>query len=101
MDGGGKPDVAPEKPPVVYLDKAEPPGAPESGIQSGRTYAGDVLRVTHVGPYAAMERTYAALIIWRTVAGFEDNGDSWEQYVSDPGSTPDAELVTNINWPVK
>ena len=37
----------------------------------------------------------------RTVAGFEDNGDSWEQYVSDPGSTPDAELVTNINWPVK
>ncbi len=26
MDGGDKPNIAPEKPPVVYLDKEEPPG---------------------------------------------------------------------------
>jgi lipoprotein-anchoring transpeptidase ErfK/SrfK len=26
MDGGDKPDIAPEKPPVVYLEKNEPPG---------------------------------------------------------------------------
>jgi lipoprotein-anchoring transpeptidase ErfK/SrfK len=26
MSGGEKPDIAPEKPPVVYLDKNEPPG---------------------------------------------------------------------------
>jgi lipoprotein-anchoring transpeptidase ErfK/SrfK len=26
MDGGGKPDIAPEKPPVVYFDKDEKPG---------------------------------------------------------------------------
>jgi lipoprotein-anchoring transpeptidase ErfK/SrfK len=26
MDGGGKPDIAPEKPPVVYLDQNETPG---------------------------------------------------------------------------
>lgn len=26
MDGGGKPDIAPEKPPMVYLDKNEPAG---------------------------------------------------------------------------
>jgi lipoprotein-anchoring transpeptidase ErfK/SrfK len=26
MDGGGKPDIAPEKPPIVYLDKDETPG---------------------------------------------------------------------------
>jgi lipoprotein-anchoring transpeptidase ErfK/SrfK len=26
MDGGGKPDIAPAKPPVVYLDNNEPPG---------------------------------------------------------------------------
>ncbi len=26
MEGGAKPDITPEKPPVVYLDKAEPPG---------------------------------------------------------------------------
>lgn len=86
---------------ALVVDKPDPPGAPESGIQTGQTYAGDVLRVTHVGPYAAMEPTYNALAAWRTVAGFEDNGDSWEQYVSDPASTPEAELVTYINWPIK
>jgi lipoprotein-anchoring transpeptidase ErfK/SrfK len=26
MDGGGKPDISPEKPPVVYLDRHEDPG---------------------------------------------------------------------------
>jgi lipoprotein-anchoring transpeptidase ErfK/SrfK len=26
MDGGGKPDIAPEKPPIVYLDQNETPG---------------------------------------------------------------------------
>ena len=26
MEGGGKPDVAPAKPPIAYLDKPEPPG---------------------------------------------------------------------------
>jgi lipoprotein-anchoring transpeptidase ErfK/SrfK len=26
MDGGGKPDIAPEKPPIVYLDNNEPAG---------------------------------------------------------------------------
>ena len=26
MDGGEKPDIAPEKPPIVYLEKNEPPG---------------------------------------------------------------------------
>lgn len=26
MEGGGKPEITPEKPPVVYLDKAEKPG---------------------------------------------------------------------------
>ena len=26
MDGGEKPNIAPEKPPVVYLEKNEPPG---------------------------------------------------------------------------
>jgi effector-binding domain-containing protein/uncharacterized protein YndB with AHSA1/START domain len=86
---------------ALVVDKADPPGAPEAGIQTGQTYAGDILRVTHIGPYAAMEPTYAALTTFRTVAGFEDNGDSWEQYVSDPGSTPEAELITQINWPIK
>ncbi|MEQ1439928.1 SRPBCC family protein [Fontimonas sp. SYSU GA230001] len=86
---------------ALMVDRDDPPGAPESGIQSGRSYAGDILRVTHVGPYATMETTYGALTAWRTVAGFEDNGDSWEEYVSDPGTTPAAERITRINWPIK
>ena len=31
----------------------------------------------------------------------EMNGRSWEVYVSDPGNTPEAELRTEIYYPVK
>ena len=34
-------------------------------------------------------------------AGLTQDGPMWEQYVSDPGSTPEAELVTNIFVPIK
>lgn len=87
---------------AMIVDRADPPAAPESGIQSGTTYGGLVLRVTHKGPPSAMEPTYSQLIAYRTVAGFEDNGDSWEQYLAAAESgAAGGEEVTYIYWPVK
>lgn len=74
---------------------------PESIVKAGKTYAGWVIRATHVGPYETMEPSYAKLLAFKAVAGLEDNGNSWEQYLSDPGNTPPAQLQTHINWPVK
>lgn len=84
---------------AMIVDRAEPPAAPERGIRSGSTYAGPVLRVTHKGPPSAMEPTYNRLIAYRTVAGFEDNGDSWEQHIAADGAG--GEEITHIYWPVR
>lgn len=86
---------------ALIVDGTPVAGAPDSGIQAGNTYGGLVLRATHVGPYATSQGAYASLIAYRDVAGLVDNGNSWESYVSDPTTTPEAELVTHIYWPVK
>jgi effector-binding domain-containing protein len=86
---------------ALIVDGAAPVAAPDSGIQVGNTYDGLVIRTAHVGSPAAAQPTYEALMAYRDVAGFADNGDSWESYVSDPATTPEAEQVTYIYWPVK
>jgi effector-binding domain-containing protein len=74
---------------------------PESEVKCTNTYAGTALRAIHKGPYASMATTYGKLMAFKAVAGFKDNGNSWEHYVSDPGSTPEADLVTHIYWPIQ
>ncbi len=73
----------------------------ESAVKAGKTYAGWAIRATHVGPYEAMEPSYGKLLAFKSLAGLEDNGLSWEHYITDPASTPAAELKTHIYWPVK
>ncbi len=86
---------------ALIVDGALPVAAPDSGIQVGSTYGGLVIRTAHVGAPAAAQPTYEALLAYRDIAGFADNGNSWEAYVSDPATTPEARRVTHIYWPVK
>lgn len=86
---------------AIPLDQPCTAAAEASEIRCGTTYAGKALKVLHKGPYAAMEPTYTRLVTFKNVAGLQDNGDSWEHYISDPADTPEAELVTHIYWPVK
>ena len=37
---------------------------------------------------------------WVAAYGIETSGRSWSEWVSDPGSTPEAELVTRIYYPL-
>ncbi len=73
----------------------------QSRIRAGVSYAGHALRMVYRGPYADMDEAYNQLMAFKTTAGLEDNGASWEQYPTDPTSTADAERVTHIYWPVK
>ncbi|MES0873488.1 SRPBCC family protein [Sinimarinibacterium thermocellulolyticum] len=86
---------------AMIVDRADPPAAEGEGIRAGTTYGGWVARAVHTGPYADSDATYRQLMTWRIVAGLQDNGDRWEQYVSDPGTTPESELKTHIYWPIK
>ncbi len=72
-----------------------------SPVQLYQTYAGQALRAVHVGPYSTMHATYEKIIAYMAAYGLEANGDSWEEYVSDPTKIPENELVTNVFFPVK
>ena len=72
-----------------------------SPVEIHRTYAGEAVKAVHVGSYASMHPTYEKIISYMAAYGLESNGSSWEEYVSDPIRTPEAELVTNVFFPVK
>jgi effector-binding domain-containing protein len=65
------------------------------------TYGGDALEVVFKGPYGGMPPSYAKLHAYMAARGYESAGPPWDEYVSDPGTTPEAELITNIYQPVK
>jgi len=55
----------------------------------------------HVGPYPRLMETYAAMERWVHAQGLETDGYMWEVYLNEPGKVPDAELMTEIYWPIK
>ncbi len=79
----------------------ERPIPEDSKVQLKSTYGGNALKVVHRGSYREMPATYEQLFAWAEVRGYEIDGASWDVYVTDPGSTPEAELRTEIYLPVK
>jgi effector-binding domain-containing protein len=70
-------------------------------VQVKQTYGGKALKVVHKGAYHGLEATYNQLLAWTAAHGYESAGSPWDEYVSDPGNTTEADLVTNIYMPVK
>lgn len=79
------------KEPIVVAD---PPITP--------AHLGDCLaaHALHVGPYAKLAETYAALERWFTASGYSAAGAPWEAYLTDP-TIPPHERRTEIFWPVR
>lgn len=76
--------------------------APTHGsVRIKKTYGGNVLKVVHRGAYREMGAIYDKLAAYIAAYGIERAGDPWDEYVSDPGNTPEAELITNVYQPVK
>ena len=86
--------------PAIIVDRAEFKMPHDSIVKIGRSYGGWVLRTVHVGPNETLMQDYAKLASFKKVAGLENNGDRWEQYLSDVAALP-AEQRKQINWPVK
>lgn len=74
---------------------------PDSPVRMGETYGGRVVRAVHVGPYSEHPETYAIIDAFIVAHKLEANGRSWDVFVSDPGSSPEEELITEIYYPVK
>ncbi|HKQ98124.1 MAG TPA: SRPBCC family protein [Candidatus Polarisedimenticolia bacterium] len=85
--------------PVDHAPEKEIPA--DSPVQVKQTYAGKALKVVHKGSYHNMESTYRQMIAYMAAHGYEGAASPWDEYVSDPGNTPEPELLTNIVWPIK
>lgn len=60
---------------------------------------GDVLELTHVGPYDALPDAWTRLEQDRLAAGARARGDFWEEYLTDPGEDA-AAAVTRLVLPL-
>ena len=88
--------------PVTGVTDAMRTDAVNSGVvRIGRTYAGRALKGIHVGDHSSLPDAYRALEDYMVNKGLDSNGLSWEEYVSDPASTPADKQQTDVYMPVK
>jgi effector-binding domain-containing protein len=94
---------------TVALPVGAPPATPvQSGPGSvGSLPGGKTLRFTHRGPYANLMATYGQITEFLKAKGLmQSEADwarympMWEEYLNDPRTTPESELMTYIYLPV-
>jgi len=62
----------------------------------GRSPSGRAVRVTHRGPESTLALSYGKLAAWMAAHGYREGAASWEQYMTDPGATPEEDMLTHI-----
>ncbi len=70
-------------------------------IRTGHSPAGDTIRAVYQGPYSGLKAANEQVKAYLAASGLKLDGAMWEQYMSDPGHTPESELITHIYYPVK
>jgi effector-binding domain-containing protein/uncharacterized protein YndB with AHSA1/START domain len=84
---------------AIPVDRGDAP--PAGTVRAAHLPAGPALRAEYHGAYSGLAAARAQLAAYVASAGLEAAGPMWEQYVSDPAKTPEAQLVTHIFVPVK
>ncbi len=78
------------------VETSETVPASAGRVRAGHSPAGRAVRVVHRGPYERMGPTYEKLAAWIAAHALIEGQVSWEQYISNPGETPEDELITHI-----
>ena len=81
--------------PVDRTDVAKDP------VRAGRTYEGRAVRAVYHGAYSGLASAHEQVLAYLAAAGLKQSGPMWEQYVSNPARTADADLVTHLYYPVE
>lgn len=84
--------------PIRGLNDATPRNS--RTVKIGQTFAGNVIRVKHVGSYRTLGTTHRKIAAHLAALGIERAGDAWESYVSDPTRVPESELLTYVYYPI-
>lgn len=83
----------------IPVDRNDVP--PTGRITATRTHAGKVVDFRHLGAYDTLDATHAKAEAWLATRGLTAGEPRMEIYVSDPVSTPAAEVVTLVRIPVQ
>ena len=70
-------------------------------VRVGQSPSGPSVRVVHKGPYDRMALSYDKLAAYMAAHGLREGHVSWEHYISDPGETPQEELITHIYFAIE
>jgi effector-binding domain-containing protein/uncharacterized protein YndB with AHSA1/START domain len=84
---------------AIPVDRTDVELAPP--LRAGNRYEGRVLKAVHTGDYTGLPAARAKVRAYLATAGLEPTGPLWEEFVSDPGSTPPEQLVTHIFVPIR
>ncbi|GEM_PF-813951 len=80
---------------------AAPENPPKGDIAVGMAPSGKAYKFVHRGSYDAMENTYEAITNFFDEKNIESQDMFIEEYVTDPRTTAESELVINVLVPVK
>lgn len=78
---------------------AEPSDTLES-VRLVPGYTGPALQIIHRGSYLSLPKTHDKILAYMAAYGIERVASPWESYVSDPSAVSEAELITELNYPV-
>lgn len=79
---------------AIPVDDAEI--VPRGNVRLGETPSGPAVRAIHKGPYSKMSETIQKVSAFIAVQRLVHSGVTWEHYISDPGATPENELITHV-----
>ena len=86
----------------VCVPVARDPEAPVEGrVELVEVPAETLAWTVHRGPYREVRPAYAAVYGWMQARGHSPSGPPRETYLNDPGEVAEADLLTEVAWPIE